>query len=111
MHSRFIEKSITVLILCIVYSELKGALVNLKNGAQLLLTLNEHNCFISLIFLKHFSPPRKDCYIFLLDVYCVKIKNELGNVHFNYFWFQIFLMRTFYKLAVTMKDNGIRFHD
>ena len=68
----------------------KGTLVNLKNGAQLLLTLNEHNCFMILIFLKHFSTPRKDCYIFLLYVYFVKIKNEHGNVHFNYFWFQIF---------------------
>ena len=54
----------------------KGALVNPKNGAQLLLTLNEHNCFITLIFLKHFSTPQKDCYIFLLNVYFVKIKNE-----------------------------------
>ena len=88
MHSRFIEKSITVLILCIVYSE--GRTVNPKNGAQLLLTINEHNCFITLMFLKHFSTPRKDCYIFLLNVYCVKIKDEHGNVHFNYFGFQIF---------------------
>ena len=67
-----------------------GALVNLQNLAQLLLTLNEHNCFITLIFLKHFSTPRNDRYIFLLNVYFVKIKNEHGNVHFNYFWFQIF---------------------
>ena len=52
----------------------KGALVNPKNGTQLLLTLNEHNCFITLIFLKHFSTPRKDCYIFLLNVYFVKNK-------------------------------------
>ena len=63
----------------------KGALLNPKNGAQLLLTLNEDNCFITLIFLKKFSTPRKDCYIFLLNVYFVKIKNEHGNVHFNYF--------------------------
>ena len=50
MHSRFIEKSITVLILYIVYSE--GRTSKSKNGAQLLLTLNEHNYFITLIFLK-----------------------------------------------------------
>ena len=63
----------------------KGALVNLKNGAQLLLTLNEHNCFLTLLFLKQFSTPWMDCYIFLLNVYFVKIKNEHGNVNFNYF--------------------------
>ena len=68
----------------------KGALENLKNGAQLLLTLNEHNCFRTLIFLTHFSTPRKDRYIFFHNVYFVKIKNEHGNVHFNYFLFQIF---------------------
>ena len=68
----------------------KGALVNLKNGVQLLLTLNEHNCFITLKCLKHFSKPRKDRYIFLHNVYFVKIKNKHGNVHFNYFLFQIF---------------------
>ena len=68
-----------------------GALADPKNGAQLLLTLNEHNCFfITLIFMKHFSTPRKDCYIFLLNVYFVKIKNEYANVNFNYFLFQIF---------------------
>ena len=55
-----------------------------------MLTLNEHNCFITLIFLKHFSKPRKDRYIFLLNVYFVKIKNKHGNAHFNYFLFQIF---------------------
>ena len=68
----------------------KSALVNLENGVQLLLTLNEHNCFITLICLKHFSKPRKDRYIFLLNVYFLKIKNEHGNVRFNYFLFQIF---------------------
>ena len=68
----------------------KGELVNLKNGAQLLLTLNEHNCFLTLLFLKHFSTPRKGCYILLRNVNFVKIKNEHGNVHFNYFSFQIF---------------------
>ena len=67
-----------------------GALVNPKYGAQLLLTLNEHNCFVTLIFLKQLSTLRKDCYIFLLNVYFVKITNEHGNVNFNYFWFQIF---------------------
>ena len=61
----------------------KGALVNPKNGAQLLLTLKEHNCITTLIFLKHFSMPRKDCHNFLLNVYFVKIKNEHGNVGFN----------------------------
>ena len=81
----------------------KGALVNLENEAQLLLTLNEHNCFITLIFLKHFSTPRKDCYIFLRNVYFVKIKNEHGNLHFNYFLFQIF--------QITMKDNVILLND
>ena len=88
MNSRFIEKSIKVLILCNVYSE--GRTSKSENGPQLLLTLNEHNYFITLILLKHFSTPRKDCYIFLLNVYFVKIKNEHGNVHLNYFWFQIF---------------------
>ena len=68
----------------------KGALVNLENEVQLLLTLNEHKCFITLICLKHFSKPRKDRYIFLLNVYYVKIKNEHRNVHLNYFLLQIF---------------------
>ena len=77
-----------------------------------LVTLNEHNCFITLILLKHFSKPRKDRYIFLLKGYFVKIKNEHGNVHFNYFLFQIFhAMSTFYKLAVNMQDNVILLHD
>ena len=40
--------------------------------------------------MKHFSKPRKDRYIFLLKGYFVKIKNEHGNVNFNYFLFQIF---------------------
>ena len=62
----------------------------MENEVQLLLTLNEHNCFITLICLKHFSKPRKDLYIFLLNVYFVKIKSEHGNVDFNYFWCQIF---------------------
>ena len=70
-----------------------------------LVTLNEHNCFITLICLKHFSKPRKDrSFIykgsFLLNGYFVKIKNEHGNVHFIYFLFQTFhadnVMRTFY---------------
>ena len=55
-----------------------------------LVTLNEHNCFITLICLKHFSKPQKDRYIFKLKSYFVKIKNEHGNVHFNDFLFQIF---------------------
>ena len=79
--------------------------------AKRLVTLNEHNCFITLTCLKHFSKPRKDRYIFLLKGYFVKIKHEHGNVHFNYFSFQIFhadnVMRTFYKLAVTMQYNVI----
>ena len=33
-----------------------------------LVTLNEHNCFITLICLKHFSKPRKDHYVFLLNI-------------------------------------------
>ena len=56
----------------------------------------------------------KDRYIFLLNVYFVKIKNEHGNVHFNYFFSSDFsdnVMRTLYKLAVTMQDNVILFHD
>ena len=65
--------------------------------------------------MKHFSKPRKDSYIFLLKGYFVKIKNEHGNVHFNYFLFRIFhadnVMPTFYKLAVTMQDNVILLHD
>ena len=68
----------------------KGALVNLENGVQLLLTINELNCFITLICWKHFLKPRKDRYIFLFNVYFVKIKNEHLNVHFNSFLFQIF---------------------
>ena len=55
-----------------------------------LVTLDEHNCFITLICLKHFLKPRKDRYIFLLNGYFVKIKNEHGNVHLNYFLFQNF---------------------
>ena len=57
----------------------------------------------------------KDRYIFLLNGYFVKIKNEHGNVHLNYFLFQNFyadnVMRTFYKLAVPMQDNVILLHD
>ena len=90
------------------------SLVNSKNAAQLLLTLNEHNSFITLIFLKHFSTPRKDCYIFLLNVHFVKIKNEHENVHFNYLGFQIFQITYnahIYKLAVTITDNVILLHD
>ena len=64
--------------------------MNLEYRVQLLLTLNEHNCFITLICLKHFSEPQKDRYIFLLKVHFVKIKNEHGNKHFNNFLFQIF---------------------
>ena len=78
-----------------------------------LVTLNEHNYFITLICLKRFSKPRKDLYIFLLNGYFVKTKNEHGNIQFNYFWFQIFhadnVMPIFYKLAVTMQDNVILF--
>ena len=70
-----------------------GALVNLENGVQLLLTLNEYNCFVTLICLKHFSKSRKDPYIFLLNVYFVKIKNEHGNVHYNCFCFRFFRKR------------------
>ena len=74
-------------------------------------SLNEHNCFITLICLKHLSKPRKDRYIFLLNVYFVKIKNEHGNVHFIVADFSDNVMRTFYKLAVTMQDNVILLHD
>ena len=83
--------------------------VNMENGVQLLLTLNEPNCFITLICLKHFSKPRKDRYIFLLYVYFVKIKNEHGNVFFSDLSDNV--MRTFYKLSVTMQDNVILLHD
>ena len=92
----------------------KGTLVNLENGAQLFLTLNEHNCFITLICLEHFSKPRKDRYIFLLNVYFVKIKNEHGNMLFNNYFVSDFsdnVMCTFYKLAETMQDNVILLHD
>ena len=65
--------------------------------------------------MKHFSKPRKNHYIFLLKGYFVKIKNEHGNVHLNYFFFQIFhadiVMPTFYKLAVTIQDNALLLHD
>ena len=71
-----------------------------SGAGKRLITLNENNCFITLICLKHFSKPQKDRYIFLLMGYFVKIKNENGNVHFNYFLFQIFhadnVMRIFY---------------
>ena len=85
----------------------------MENGVQLLLSLNEHNCFITLICFKHFSKPRKDRYIFLLNVYFVEIKDEHGNVYFNYFCFRFSdnVMRTFYKLAVNMQDNVILLHD
>ena len=92
MHSRFIEKSsenFNFNLYYVLFTQ-KGALVILENGVQLVLTLNEHNCFITLICLKHFSKPRKDRYIFLLNVYVLKIKNEHLNVHFYYFLFQIF---------------------
>ena len=85
MQSRFIEKSITVLILCIVYSEGSTSKSEKWSTIILLLTINEHKCFRTLIFLKPFSTPRKDCFISLLNVYFVKIKYERGNVHFNYF--------------------------
>ena len=81
---------------------------------KLLLTLNELSCFITLICLKYFSMPRKDRYIFLLNVYFVKIKNEQGNVFLNYFLFSDFsdnVMRTLYKLPVTMQENVILLHD
>ena len=56
-----------------------------------------------------------DCYIFILNGYFVKIKNEHENVHLNYFLFQNFhadnVMPTFYKLAVTMQDNVILLRD
>ena len=42
-------------IYCYVLFTQKGALVNLKTEVQLLLTLIEHNCFITLIFLNHFQ--------------------------------------------------------
>ena len=86
-----------------------------RSPSKRLVTLNEHNSFITLIYLKHFSKPLKDRYIFLLKGYFVKIKNEHGNVHFNYFLFQIFradnVMATFQKLAVPMQDNVILLHD
>ena len=95
---------------CGNYKKISGS----SPGKQLV-TLNEHNCFITLICLKYFSKLRNDHYIFLLNVYFVKIKNEHGNVHFNYFFFQIFhadnVVLTLYKLAVTMKDNVILLHD
>ena len=78
------------IILYYVLFTQKGALVNLENGVQLLLTVNEHNCFINLIYLKYFSKPRKDRYIFLLTVYFVKIKNEHGNVILIIFCFRFF---------------------
>ena len=74
MHGRLIE--VYVQYLYYVLFTLKGALVNLENRVQLLPTLNEHNYFITLMSLKYYSKPRKDRYIFLLDVYFVKIKNE-----------------------------------
>ena len=65
--------------------------------------------------MKHFSKPRKDRHIFLLNGYFVKIKNEHGNVHLNYFLFRNFyadnVIHTFYKLAVTVQDNVILLDD
>ena len=89
--------------------------ISVSSPDKRLVTLNEHNCLITLICLKHFSKSRKDHNIFLLNVYFVKIKNEHGNVDFNYFLFKIFhadnVMPTFYILAVTIKDNIILLHD
>ena len=59
--------------------------------------------------LETFLKATKDPYIFFLNVYFVKIKNEHGNIHFNYFLLN--LIRTFYKLADTMQDNVILFND
>ena len=76
-------------------------IVNLENGVQLLLTLNEHNCFFNMLEA-FFTKSRKDRFYFillhdrfiinyfLLNVYFVKIKNEHGNAHFNNFLFLIF---------------------
>ena len=106
MNSQFIEKSMYNIYIMYCLLKRAHALVNLENEVQLFLTLNTHNYFITLICLKHFSNPRKDRYIFLLNVYFVKIKNEHGNVHFNYFFsdFSDNVMRTFYKVAVTMQQ-------
>ena len=55
---------------------------------------------------------RKDRYIFLLNVYFFKIKNEHRNVKlFFVSHFSDNVMRTFYKLAVTMQDNVVLVHD
>ena len=56
--------------------------------------MHEHNCFIPLICFKHFSKARKDRYIFLLNVYFVKIKNEHGNV-LNNLLFDIIIVNLF----------------
>ena len=61
-----------------------------------------------------FFKATKGHYIFLLNVYLVKLKNEHSNIHFNYFFSSDFsdnVMRTFYKLAVTMQNNVILWHD
>ena len=81
-RAQSIYREIYVQYLYSVFFTQKGALVNLENAAQLLLTLNEHNCSRTLICLKHFSKPRKERYISLLNAYFDKIKNEHGNVHF-----------------------------
>ena len=109
----YLELSV-LLLLGIFYSKCGNSKkIQWQPSRQAVATLNEHNCFITLICLKHFSMPRKDLYIFLLNVYFVQIKNEHENIHFNYFWFQIYhadnVMRIFYKLAVTMQDNVILF--
>ena len=57
MLSRFIEKSYVQYLYYVLFNQ-KGAQINSENAVQLLLTLNEHNCFITLNMFEHFSYER-----------------------------------------------------
>ena len=63
-----IVDSVCVQYLYYVLFTQNGALVNLENGVQLFLTLNEHNYFIHLIYLKHFSHERIVIFSYLMSI-------------------------------------------
>ena len=89
VHSRFIEKSMYSIY--IMYCYLEESTSKSGKWSTIIIAHSQWTqLFLTLICLKQFSKPRKDRYIFLLNVYFVKIKNEHGNVHLNYFLFQIF---------------------
>ena len=71
--SRFIEKSmcsIYIMTALFIYTSIyRLTLLNLKNVVQLLLSLNEHNCFITLICLKDVLKATKGSLYF--HTYCL----------------------------------------